>query len=136
MRSFRCLPPQLFALLAALCLSVAQPAALAHGWSHDLAGDPSARAHAMQDHAGHDHAGHDHDAHDHAGHGSGDAEDALALCDLCAHYSAVVHVPGVSLAGNLVLPQAALPRAPLDPPARAAFAATPYAARAPPLHLS
>ncbi|MBL8516394.1 MAG: DUF2946 family protein [Betaproteobacteria bacterium] len=133
MRAFRQLTPRLSALLAAICLIVAQPGALVHAWSHDLHGDHAAHGHAAHasDHADHDdHGGADHD------HGHGDAESAIALCDLCAHFSAVVHVPGASSASSLLLPQGTLPRPVLDPPARGTIAATPYAARAPPVLLS
>lgn len=128
MRPLRYLTAHLFALFAAICLIVAQPGALVHGWSHDLNGDHAAHAHA--DHAPGEA---DHGDHDHA---HGDSDVAWALCDLCAHYSAVVHVPGASFANSLVLPQGALPRPVLDPPARGLLAATPYAARAPPSLLS
>lgn len=131
MLPLRRLTPCFFALFAALCLIVAQPGALVHGWSHDLHDDHAAHAHA----AGAAHVA-PHGDHDLAGHHHGDEESAWALCELCAHYSAVVHVPGASAANSLVLPQGAFPRPVLDPPARGLLAAAPYAARAPPSLLS
>lgn len=125
MSRLRHLPSHFLALLAALCLLIAQVGAIEHGWTHTL--EPHGtheQAHA-QGHA-------DDDAHSFAEHADGSA---FALCDLCAHYAAVVQVPATA-AGTTFVPADAGFAQPLvhaSPPA--ARGTVHYAARAPPVSL-
>lgn len=130
-RLLRSFPARLAACLAAFTLLVGQPGGLVHGWSHDLA--EAHPAHAHTDGVAHGAGGHEDRRHA-PSHDGPDA--AWALCDLCALYSALVHVTGTAFPRSLLLPTNGTAHFVPDPPARRGQFPAHYAARAPPSLLS
>ena len=126
---------RLTALLATLFLLVAQVGAIQHDWAHvlDLQG-----AHAATD----EHFGRDHDSGHQHGPICGDSDsihddgDAAALCNLCAHFAAVVHVPAAQSGPAFVPHSATFARALLPTTLLSTRNTVPYAARAPPASLN
>jgi hypothetical protein len=125
MRRFLTRTCRFLALAAAFTVLVAQVGALAHGWSH-AAHIGSAHVAAATGHD-HHHGHHHHDEH-------GDGKQA-ALCDLCAHFAAVLHWSADSADATFAAVEGrfATPRhADSNHIERAAFH---YPARAPPIFL-